>query len=317
MKISGIDHLHIFENDRDAAVNFFSDLLCSRWIGLDRSWLKIIVAFSDNGIEVIQPIGKDSMGIAAYLEKHGPGIGSVGVLVPEIEKAITEIESKGVELAGKGSYATKPEVDIKAAVFKPDKAHGVPLEIVEYGMMTPMAITGLNLVQEMPWMQPPKEGKKETSIMGDRIDHLNLFQFNLEESVKFFGDLLGLRWIGPIEHPELKIRMAFSDAGINIIQPTGQDSLGISDYMKKHGEGTGSLGFKVTDIEAAISEFESKDVKLIGKGMYASNPNTDLKVAVFDPESAFGVMFELVEYQNTTPVALANLDWVKRLPWME
>ena len=181
-------------------------------------------------------------------------------------------------------------------------------------MMTPLAIAGLNWVREMPWMQKKKPA---SSIAGNKFDHLNLFQEDLETSMKFMADLLGIRWIGPMDHPKSKIRIALSDAGINIIQPTGQDDFGISDYMKKQGEGVGSLGFKVPDIEAAISEFESKGVRLVGRGIYTDDPNSDLKSAVFDPESTFGIMLELVEYQNTTPVALANLDWVKKLPWVE
>lgn len=317
MQISRFDHLHVFENDRDAAVSFFSEILGNRWIGMERPHVNLRVAFSDDGLEVIQPTGQDRLGISEYLERHGPGIGSVGLKVPDIEEAITEFESKGVRVAGRGSYVTRPDIDIKAAIFKPESAHGVPLELVEYRSMTPVAIASLNWIREMPWMQPPVKPKSANSISFGRNDYLNLFQYELEESVKFFANLLGIKFIGPIEQTKLKLRMAFSDAGINIIQATGKDRLGVADYMKKYGEGVGSLGFKVLDIESAISELESKGVRLIGRGIYADNPNSDIKAAVFDPDCAYGIMLELVEYQDTTPVAVANLNWIHKLPWMK
>ena len=71
------------------------------------------------------------------------------------------------------------------------------------------------------------------------------------------------------------------------------------------------------DIESAISELESKGVRLIGRGTYAENLDSDIKIAVFDPDTAYGIMLELVEYQDTTPVAVANLNWINRLPWMQ
>lgn len=319
MQISGVDHLHVFENDLEAAANRLYETLGIRWLSvIERDWVHIRVTFSDNGIEIIQPTGGDTIGIEAYLKKHGPGIGSVGLRVPDIEAAIAEFESNGVRLQGRGSYATHPElnIDVKAAIFKPESAHGVPFELVEYRWLSPMATATINWVSEISWMQPEMKPKSATSIKADRIDHLSFFQEDLETSVKFFDKLLGVRWVGPIELPELKLRMALSEVGFNIIQPTGRDRLGVSDYMKKHGEGVGSLGFKVPDIEAAISELESKGVHLIGRGVYADKPKSDLKAAVFDPDSTCGIMVQLVEYQTATAIALGNLNWLKRLPWM-
>ncbi|MFC1993419.1 VOC family protein [Chloroflexota bacterium] len=320
MQIPGVDHLHVFEEDLEAAANRLYETLGIRWIkAIERDWVHIRVTFSDNGIEIIQPTGGDPIGIEAYLKKHGPGIGSVGLRVPDIEAAISEFEANGVQIESRGSYALYPErkPDIKAAIFKPESAHGIPFELVEYRWMSPMGIAAINLVSDMSWLQPETKPKSATSVRADRIDHINFFQDNLEASVKFFGKLLNIKWIGPIDFPELKLRVAFSEVGFNIVQPTGQDRMGVSDYMKKHGEGVGSLGFKVVDIEAAIKELASKGVRLIGRGLYVDKPNCDLKAAVFDPDSTCGIMVQLVEYQTATAVAIGNLEWMKNQPWMD
>ena len=320
MQNYSVDHIHVFERDLEEAVRFFSDIFDCGWIGpIEREQISVRTAFSENGIEIIQPtVSDDKLGISAYMEKHGVGVGTLGLKVRDIEKAITEFESKGVVLFRRGSYATRPDIDVKAAVFTAESAHGVPFELVEYRNMAPMAAAGLNWVHRMPWMQLPSERKPTAKIKSERINHITFFQHELHDSVKFFASLLGIRWVGPVEIKDSNVKIAFSDAGINIIQPIREDNLGILKHIGKNGEGIGSIGFKVPDIEKAILELESKKVKLIGtSGTSMGEQGGDLKVAFFDPETSYGVMIELVEFQNYAPVALANLNWVQTLPWIE
>jgi methylmalonyl-CoA/ethylmalonyl-CoA epimerase len=317
MKISQVDHVHIFQPELEKAANFYSNVMGCRFIEtIDHSQAFIKVTFSDNGIEVVQPYGPNKFEIPQLMEKYGPGIGTVGFKVPEIESAIAEMESKGVELISRSSYSWRApgEVDIKACAFRPETLRGLPVEFVEFQSATPISVAALNWIKRRPWKQ---EAKKPQAFFAERINHLNLYQNDLEAAVKFFSNLFEMSWIGPIEKPDLKLRIAYSDVGINIYQPTGDDRFGVSDLIKKRGEGVGSLGFKVPDIEAAIAELKSKGVRLIGRGEYADNPDVDLKVAAFDPETCYGLPLELVEFQQTAPVAIANLTWIQEMPWME
>jgi methylmalonyl-CoA/ethylmalonyl-CoA epimerase len=319
VQIFSIDHIHVFQTDLEEVACFFSDIFDCRWVGpLERPHSGIRTAFAQNGLEIIQPtVPDDKLGISAYIEKHGIGIGTLGLKVPDIEKAISEFESNGAVLLARGSYATGANTDVKAAVFTSESAHGVPFELVEYANMAPMAVAGLNWVHRMPWMQPSIKPGSAINIKAEGINNITFFQDDLDNSVKFFASLLGIRWVGPVEVKDLGIKIAFSDAGINIIQPIGEDNLGILEYMKKNGEGIGSIGFKVPDIEKAILELKSRKVRLVGKGTFTGKQNADLKMAFFDPETSYGIMIELVEFQNYTPVVLANLNWVQRLPWIE
>jgi len=316
MKLFGVDHVHIFQPDLEKAANFYADIMGCRFIEtIDHSQAYIKVTFSDNGLEIVEPYGPNKFEIPELMEKYGPGIGTVGFKVPEIESAIAEMEEKGVELISRSSYSWRPpgDVDIKACAFRPESLRGLPVEFVEFQETTPISIAGLNWVQSRPWKQ---EAKKPQAFTAERINHLNLYQNDLESSAKFFSELFDMKWIGPIEKPNLKLRIAYSDIGINIYQPTGEDRLGVSELIKKRGEGVGSLGFKVPDIEAAIKELEAKGVRLLGRGEYADDPSVDLKTATFDPESCYGLPLELAEFQQTAPVAVANLTWIQKMPWM-
>jgi methylmalonyl-CoA/ethylmalonyl-CoA epimerase len=316
MRIAGVDHVHIFQPDLEKAANFYSDIMGCRFIEtIDHAQAYIKVTFSDNGLEIVQPYGPNKFEIPELMEKYGPGIGTVGFKVPEIESAIAEMEEKGVELISRSSYSWRPpgEVDIKACAFRPESLHGLPVEFVEFQSVSPISVAALNWIKRRQWKQ---ETKKQQAFFAERINHLNLYQNDIEISARFFSNLFGMRWVGPFEKPELKLRVAYSDVGINIYQPTGDDRLGVSRLIKNRGEGVGSLGFKVPDLEAAIKELESKGVRLLGRGEYADNSSADLKVAAFDPETCFGLPIELVEFQQTTPVAVANLTWIQEMPWM-
>jgi len=310
---NGIDHIHIFSKNLENTVDFFSNMLGSKWIGpIEIPQANIRTSFSDDGMEVVQSTGPDKDGVAPFLESHGPGIGSVGFRVPDIEKAISRFEKNGVTLISRGSYTFRPEVDVKSAAFTADSAHGVPLELVEFGGMTPIGLASSGWVSKLPWINTANKSPGNKIIHSAKINHLNLFQNNLEKSVRFFSPIFQCNWIGPFEIPELNLKIAYSDVGINIFQPDGEDSLGIYNYIQKYGEGVGSLGIKVFDRESAISELESQGVHLLGKFNFC-----DTKSAYFNPDDSHGVMLELVEFQDVTPVGFGNLNLVRKLPWMK
>ena len=56
------------------------------------------------------------------------------------------------------------------------------------------------------------------------------------------------------------------------------------------------LGLKVTNLEEAIKEMESKGVRLVGNLQRGT-----VKFAQFHPKDAHGVMIELIEYKAPHP----------------
>ncbi len=149
------------------------------------------------------------------------------------------------------------------------------------------------------------------------IDHIHIFVNDLEGAMKFFSDIMGTKFIGPIDHRKSgagrTIRVAFDNAGIELISPTIPDDP-VAKYMEKldGGEGLGSIGLRVPDIDEAIAELEAKGVKLERR---ASGPG--IRVAIFYPENAYGVRLELVEYDTVRPIAVANVGMLNQLPWFE
>lgn len=143
----------------------------------------------------------------------------------------------------------------------------------------------------------------------EKIDHIHIVVKDLEATVKLLSNILGSHFVGPMEFPT--IRTAFDDLGFEIIQPkTPSDPR--AEFIEEHGEGVGAVGLKVPNVDEAAAELEAKGIQIIRR---RGGPERDIKVALTDPKSAYGVQFELVEYQNTRGVLWANLNKVRELHW--
>ena len=146
----------------------------------------------------------------------------------------------------------------------------------------------------------------------ERIDHIHILVKDLEGAMRFFSDIMGTKFIGPIDRrPKRQCRYAFDNLGLEIVSPMSPDDPWGS-VMEKEGEGPFSVGLKVTDIDEAVAELEAKGVKLDRRGEIP-----DLKYAIFHPEGAYGVRLELVQYDAMQPAGIANVNKMGELPWFK
>ena len=92
---------------------------------------KVALSFLDFGnisVELIEPLDKDSP-ISKFLEKRGPGIHHLCVLVEDIDQALEELLAKTVRLLDQ-----KPRVGAggaRIAFIHPDSAGGTLIELKE------------------------------------------------------------------------------------------------------------------------------------------------------------------------------------------
>lgn len=129
-----------------------------------------------------------------------------------------------------------------------------------------------------------------------RLDHIGVAVKNLEESMKFYRDVLGLELEGVEEVPEESVRVAMfrvGDTRIELLQGTSPDSA-INKFIEKRGEGIHHIAFGVDDVDKVVEALRSKGVvltydkaKLVSKG--------SRKVNFIHPKSTGGVLLEVVE----------------------
>jgi len=147
MKVEGIDHIHIYVKDLEAATKLLSNILGSHFVG-PMEFQTVRTAFDDMGFEVIQPKTPDDPR-AKFIEEHGEGIGAIGLKVPNVDEAAAELEAKGVKIIRRRGG---PDRDVQIILTDPKSAFGVQIELVEYQNTRGVLWANLNKVRGLPWM---------------------------------------------------------------------------------------------------------------------------------------------------------------------
>ena len=122
------------------------------------------------------------------------------------------------------------------------------------------------------------------------IEHIGIAVRNLEESIKFYEDILGLKCYAIEEVKDQKVRTAFFNAGqtkIELLETTEPDGP-IGKFIEKRGEGVHHLAFAVKGLESILPETEKKGIQLIDK--HPRKGAEGLDIAFLHPKSTFGVL---------------------------
>lgn len=131
--------------------------------------------------------------------------------------------------------------------------------------------------------------------MVTKIDHIGIAVKNLDETLKFYEDVLGIICTNKEEVDEQKVRVAFlpiGDTEIELLESTSDDGP-IAKFIEKKGEGIQHIAYQVDDIEKAIEELKQKDIRLIDeKPRYGAG---GARIAFLHPKSTSGVLIELCE----------------------
>lgn len=131
--------------------------------------------------------------------------------------------------------------------------------------------------------------------MVKKVDHIGVAVKNLEETLKFYEGVLGLKCGGTEVVEEQKVKVAFlpiGDTEIELLESTDEEGP-ISKYIEKKGEGIQHIAYRVDDIEKAIEEMKAKGIRMIDeKPRYGAG---GAKIAFLHPKSTYGVLVELCE----------------------
>lgn len=127
-----------------------------------------------------------------------------------------------------------------------------------------------------------------------KINHIGIAVNSIEEAIKFYTDVLGLKLKDIEIVEEQKMRIALIPVGeskIELLEPTHPEGT-IAKYIERSGEGLHHLALEVTDIESALETLKRNGVPLIDEKPRVSVVNT--KIAFLHPKGT-KVLIELVE----------------------
>ena len=127
------------------------------------------------------------------------------------------------------------------------------------------------------------------------IEHIGIAVKNLDESIKYYENVLGLKCYAIEEVADQKVKTAFFQIGqtkIELLESTSPDGP-IGKYIEKKGEGIHHIAFAVNNLQQALNETEAKGIQLIDK--QPRKGAEGLNIAFLHPKSTNGVLTELCE----------------------
>lgn len=130
------------------------------------------------------------------------------------------------------------------------------------------------------------------------IEHIGIAVKNLDESIKYYENILGLKCYAVEEVKDQKVKTAFFMVGqtkIELLESTAEDGP-IAKFIEKKGEGIHHLAFAVNNLPEVLKEVEAKGVQLIDKSPRKGAEGLD--IAFLHPKSTIGVLTELCEHKD-------------------
>lgn len=127
------------------------------------------------------------------------------------------------------------------------------------------------------------------------IEHIGIAVKNLEESIKYYEGVLGLKCYSIEEVAEQKVKTAFFKVGqtkIELLESTDPEGP-IGKYIEKKGEGIHHIAFHVNDLQSALDEANEKGIRLIDEKPRGGAEGLD--IGFLHPKSTNGVLTEFCE----------------------
>jgi len=128
-----------------------------------------------------------------------------------------------------------------------------------------------------------------------KVDHIGIAVKSIDEAVKLYTEVLGLKVRGIEVIVDQKARTALIPVGetkIELIESTDPEGA-IAKFIESRGEGLHHIALGVTNINEALQDLAKKGIPLIDQKPRKGVENTD--IAFLHPKGTGRVLLELVE----------------------
>lgn len=258
--------------------------------GHDRGALVISQALRDQGMEVIytglrqSPAQIAQAAIQEDVDVIGVSSlsGAHNSLFPKIIEELDKRQASDIPVIGGGVI---PSEDIPFLLEKGVK------KVFTSGASTEALAT---YIKEML-------GHEQISLLNSKpkkIAHIGIAVKNIEESLSFYTDTLGLE-LEAVEIVETEaVKVAFLRIGesmLELLEPLNENST-IHRFIHKKGEGIHHIALEVDNLKERLNYYKENGVRLID-----TTPRTganDSQVAFIHPKAANSVLFELCDVKE-------------------
>ena len=128
------------------------------------------------------------------------------------------------------------------------------------------------------------------------IEHIGIAVKNLDEAIKFYEGVLGLKCYAVEEVEDQKVKTAFFQIGqtkIELLESTDPDGP-IGRFIEKRGQGIHHIAFATDKLEYSLKELKEKGINLIDEKPRKGAEG--LNIVFIHPKDTYGVLTELCEH---------------------
>ena len=125
------------------------------------------------------------------------------------------------------------------------------------------------------------------------IEHIGIAVKSIDESIKYYEEVLGLKCYAIEEVADQKVKTAFFKIGqtkIELLESTDPEGP-IGKFIEKKGEGVHHIAFATPDLVGALKDADEKGVRLIDQAPRKGAEG--LNIAFLHPKSTGSVLTEL------------------------
>ena len=127
------------------------------------------------------------------------------------------------------------------------------------------------------------------------IEHIGIAVKSIDESRKYYEDVLDLKCYSIEEVADQKVKTAFFMVGqtkLELLESTDPDGP-IGKFIEKKGEGIHHIAFAANDLQKSLNDLKENGIRLIDENPRAGAEG--LNIAFLHPKSTHGVLTELCE----------------------
>jgi methylmalonyl-CoA/ethylmalonyl-CoA epimerase len=126
-----------------------------------------------------------------------------------------------------------------------------------------------------------------------KIDHIGIAVKDIDETAKFYRDMMGMKFLGIEEVADQKVKVAFFEIGethIELVCPTSPESA-VAKHLEKKGEGIHHICYATDDIVAELKRLKDEGARLVDETPRSGAHGA--KIAFIHPKTSKGVLTEL------------------------
>jgi methylmalonyl-CoA/ethylmalonyl-CoA epimerase len=131
--------------------------------------------------------------------------------------------------------------------------------------------------------------------MLSKLDHIGIAVQSIDEALKLYQDILGLKLVQTEILEEQKVKVAFlpvGDSEVELLESATPDGP-VAKFIEAKGEGIQHIAFRVDNLEQVLADLKAKGVRLIDEKPRRGAGGA--KIAFLHPKGTHGTLIELCE----------------------